>query len=630
MSQDIGRELARLRRLPYGTARTSATEALARQIDAEGPKNKLPEALLDLVEVYCFSDDSSRAFSAFAWVLRVWDASPELFDEADRRNLFWEYKWVANTLAAFPQITKQQAETFLAEMAQRYQLEGLAMTAVEALRFQWTWHSGVGDPEEPLAAWQRLSRDEMSDCAGCDIGMRVDYLTEVGRYAEALELAAKQKFSCNVEPRRTLHAEALAALLTGDADRAARAHRRGNAIEHDDDSHRGAQEGQAFELLARGGQLAAALRRLRYDDAAMLEKAPSPLQRLRFLLGVLAGLSANLDQPDTETGFAEPEWATVAALHAWVQQAATELAQVFDERGETSYYADLLSQALRVERAEVTLDLTVPSLPAAAPRLVAATEKVAAAATDGASLLAAADALLQAKQYNAAASSYRVAAEAFEAEGRLSAAGLAHADAGQCSLLASDEEAAHSCFKLAWPLLRAGETSPEVVAPVIAAWAPVAVRFDDLTVMDAAEQAVSAADDIDTKELSAEVAEERRRARIAARASLRDTLARCRAELLPGEKDAAATGKLAIVAAEEYAGIGMIADAAHAFWVAGKVMLRSTDPQEGLWALESAYEGFTVAKQAKWRAEAAGDFIDALRAAGHHGQADEVAAQLAE
>ena len=55
MTQRVTAELRGLRDLPYGTARTAATETIARRVEAEGPPEALAEALLDLVEAYTFS-----------------------------------------------------------------------------------------------------------------------------------------------------------------------------------------------------------------------------------------------------------------------------------------------------------------------------------------------------------------------------------------------------------------------------------------------------------------------------------------------------------------------------------------------------------------------------------------------
>lgn len=135
MNRTVARELADIRRMPYGTARTAAAEAVARRIEAEGPREHLAEALLDQIEAYNFNGDGAKSFVVFARLLRLWDESPELFDEDDRRNLFWEFKWVAADLSDYPQISLEQARAFLADMLRRFELAGNGTAAVRMSEF---------------------------------------------------------------------------------------------------------------------------------------------------------------------------------------------------------------------------------------------------------------------------------------------------------------------------------------------------------------------------------------------------------------------------------------------------------------------------------------------------------------
>ena len=79
---------------------------------------------------------------------------------------------------------------------------------------------------------------------------------------------------------------------------------------------------------------------------------------------------------------------------------------------------------------------------------------------------------------------------------------------------------------------------------------------------------------------------------------------------------------------KEYAQLGLIADAAHAFWLAGKVQRELGRTGDAIWSLESAFEGFTVARAKQQRADAASELIELLRQAGQIERADEIAAGL--
>ncbi|UOR03103.1 hypothetical protein MUN77_07355 [Leucobacter allii] len=659
MIEEVSQELWRIRAMPYGTARTSAAEAAARRIEAEGPQEKLAEALLDLVEAYTFTGRGDQAFVAFARTLRHWDAHPELFDPGDERNLFWEFKWIAADLPDFPRITRPQAEAMLDDMERRFALRGSGTSAVAMSRFGWAWHSGDPDAERARIAWITMPRDAFDDCRACGIGQQVDFFTEQGRWEEAVALGLTQDASCNIEPAKTRHALALSALMAGDLPLAARSHRLALASLDGSDRDIAQSHGQGFEFLARGGHLERALRSLRSEHAELLERAPSPLSRLRFLLGVLAGLAANRDRGETPTGLGAGR-ATVSELRGWVEGVVDELVAAFDARGGTDYYARLAARARAAERAGV-LDLGA-SGDAAGPRApgagaspgpggspdpgasagagaappaadVPAPGRATVSEADPESALAHAEALAAQREYAAAVAPYLTAAAGFEAAGWLERAGLAAAEAAQCAALCGDDPEAHAAFRSATGLLRAAGGDAEARVAVLAAWAPVAVRMaDPVPQIVAARTELAAHGAFDAEGLSDELAQRRRTAWRRRRAVLRDALARVVASadpaVLPSGIGPEAAVEEAHAAGEEFAALGLIADAAHAFWAAGRVQRERGDLPGAVWSLESAYEGFGAAGQSEPRLRAAGELIEVLRASGQSDRAEALTAEL--
>ncbi|RMI08904.1 hypothetical protein EBM89_12505, partial [Cellulomonas triticagri] len=92
--------------------------------------------------------------------------------------------------------------------------------------------------------------------------------------------------------------------------------------------------------------------------------------------------------------------------------------------------------------------------------------------------------------------------------------------------------------------------------------------------------------------------------------------------------DAAAAAALAQRAAESYAGLGALPDAAHAFWLAGRLHDGLGNVEDAVWHLESAVEGFTAARQRGPRGEAANVLVDVLRRSGQEARADDLARTL--
>lgn len=670
MSHAVEQELRRIRSMPYGTARIAAAEQAARRLDAEGPREHLAEALLDLVEAYTFAGEGAKSFVVFARALRLWDESPELFDAGDERNLFWEFKWIASDLPEYPQISPAQAEAFLADMERRFEVAGHGTSTVRMSRFRWAWHTGATDAEAARLIWITGLRDEFEDCRACTIGQQVEFFTETGRWDEAVALGLTQDSSCNLEPTRTHHSVALAALLSGDPERAVASYRLARATLDGGEGDFSTEQGQAFELLARGGHLDRALRHLRADCPELLTDGASPLLRLRFLISVLAGLSANLDAASRETGLRRqhPGLETVGGLHAWVRGEAERLASEFDARNGNAYYADAVVSALSATPCERVLDFggasgsgaagpgdsgtagaapraesapgdTVPGTvagdPVGADGEGTAPPAFVSADAPGADRFERAETLARLRAYSEAAREYAAASTAYAAEGWIARAGLASAEAAQCASLDHDDAAAHRWFARAVQLLRSGDGEAETVVAVLTAWAPVASRMDDPAPHATAVDAVLA-EHGDPEEAQTDLAEalaERLAAeRSRRRATLRDTLARAIAsaapERLPGGLDTGRAISEALLAGAEYAQLGLIADAAHAFWLAGRLQRIEGDASGAQWALESAFEGFTVAGRRDDRARAAGELIELLRATDQGALADRITSQL--
>lgn len=637
MNTDAADQLRDISRMPYGVARIAAAEAVARRVEAEGPREILAWSLIDLVEAYTYAGEGSKAFVVFARLLRLWDESPELFDERDEYNLFWEFKWIATDLPHYPQITAAQAAALLDDMQRRYELAGHGLSSVRMSRFRWAWHTGQSNAESERLAWITMPHDTLDDCRACVIGQQVLFFTETGRHEEAVALGLTQDDSCNLEPTITHHAVALSALLTGDPELAVVQYRRALGSLDADNGEIAPSRGQAFEMLARGGHLDRALRVLRNDDAALLDRASSPLNRLGFLLGVLAGLSANLDRGDTLTGVREPERGTVSALHTWVRAQAEELAAQFDARNGTPYYSDLLARALSATRTERPLDFgsegssTVSAVPVDA-RSVPASE--AGGGSSAEERFSTAESYVMQRYYNSARMEYLAAATEFDTRGLLERAGLSFAEAAQCAAEVDEDEVAHELFGAAVPRLVAGGASEAIIAAVLTAWAPHAARMDEVRELlsSLVELLARVEQPLDTSALTEDLAERRLTKQGCVIAMTRDTLARTLAGAPDGQIPAGLEGTNpaaeAMRAGEEFARLGLVGDAAHAFWLAGTVHRTTGDTEAALWALESAFEGFSLSGRTDNRAESAGELIELLRAGGLSERADEVTAQL--
>lgn len=638
--------ISRIRDMPYGIARSTASAAELDRITAEGPPEARAYALFTTVEGYAWGGEVDKAFLPFTQMLRWWDAHPEYFDEQDQHSLFWSFKWMVAHLMEFPAITAAQIDTTLTDMQRRYALAGNGMNAVALSRFGWAQMRGAADTEDLFVEWSSTPRDDFSQCEACDPGDRAAHLYRTGRYEECIRLVEQvlpQSPECATEPGDMLSYLALAYLHSGDAAGAARAYRaaRQNLPQ---DIPAGSIRARHLEFLARSGNTARALARLS-DDQRLLTESNTPYERWMYLRSV--GVSTGLLQAEhAETAIAFPgvPAATLAELDRWVRSEALALAAQFDARNGSLAVTDA-TWAVWNDTTALPVDLSVfgehlaPAAaaergPAAPSEGDSAAQPAAAQAedapTDAAGVLAAEDpaGMLLAWAESQAASdpvgaarAYVAVADAYREAGRLEAAGFAHAEAAMLASAEGDEEGARALFTSAVSLLRGAATEARFLAPVVQAWASHAERAQ-LAEIDVLARALVS--DLLTAELpgglAEDLAEREKSARAGQARQLQDTRVRIAATL--GDPEAATRAESL---AEEFGRAGEFSDAAHAFWLVGT--LRG-DTEDAVYALESAMEGFEMVHMSGPRREVGEELVTLLKRLGRADEAEKLAVKL--
>lgn len=520
---ELARELSRIRQLPHGPARTAAAEAVTRKIESAGVAELLPWALLDLVEAYTFSELGHKSFVIFARILQLWDTRPELFDESDTFNLFWEFKWVVSDLCDYPQISKNQAEELLADMRRRYEVQGLGMRSVEQAYYK--WYSATGDPreKEQLQKWLSLPHEPQEDCEACMVGFFVNEAAKEKDWEKALREGQKQQAKCNREPYHTWVVMALAAMELGDVPFAAQKLREAFALEGNENELDFVSRGTIFEILARGGMLETALSRLRTADKQLLNYAGyGKLGPVTFFSRLAKGLNAALQADPSlgqlPTGFKDHPSKTAAELFEWAFDRALRDARELDARNGNSTWENLVHDSLLRGMFPQQLDLDAVASPlsqlqGAVPSSTATDNTQARSRTAeldtagnvssaaGASGVAENVAVHQqnmspselfARAENSAASGdfagaaelYREAAAAAEDAGELLLAGHSFAEAAHCYQLQNIRGEAFSLFQSAADRLRLAGADLELRAQVLQAWAPLVETRQQCTKVD--------------------------------------------------------------------------------------------------------------------------------------------------
>ncbi len=363
--------------LPFGANRTALVEQVIAEADARGYPGLAFQARLSGTNCYVYGGEPAKSIDTFFWCLAEYDRDPAA--HLDRRlALMWQFKSTVAAMLADPAMPLARVGEVLDDMARRWAADGHSPHAVYSLRHLVARH--VGD--EPAAwhwyeRWLATERDELSDCAACDPGRRVRWLSRQRRYGEAVRVAEPVldgRATCSEQPQGILTDLLEPYLCSGEPAGARDAHRR--AYRRLRASLASMYEvGDHVWFCAVTGNTARGLEIVE-RHLPWLDTPPSPLAEMHFAAaaGLLLRRAAatraghrRLHRPGHGARTAAP--VTVAALAAELADRAVALGARFDARNDTVYQSGLVRATLDAEPivAELPLVPPVPRRPIAAP-----------------------------------------------------------------------------------------------------------------------------------------------------------------------------------------------------------------------------------------------------------------------
>ena len=369
-AQDFYAALRELREEPYGTSRSARTEELAERAEELALDEAYATALISLIDAYEYGAEPRKLPLAFARTLKLYDAKPSVFDEAEIHRLFWCFKWVTASLLAVPEVPLETVRAWIEQMRERFSAAGHGQHAVHAGWFALASHTGE-DVDFFYENWATRRRDEFSDCEACEARARGRYWAEKGEFTRALEEwqpVLDGAETCSVEPTATIGYALLPLVRAGRLEDAVSHHRSGYRLTRGKVGMAG-NVGLHLEFAALTGNAPRGLELLA-ENRGRFDLVSHPAARLGFLTGVrvlLARLVAEGADGVAVPGPAGSEH-TAASLLAEVAAATDRLAASFDARNGTSRVSDTLrARCAQEPLSETPLSLGVRSaLPTAA------------------------------------------------------------------------------------------------------------------------------------------------------------------------------------------------------------------------------------------------------------------------
>jgi hypothetical protein len=371
--------------MPYGPGQIALVEQVVTHADALQLPRLSFAARMQATEAYVYGGQRSRSFATFAWCLAEFDRDPLAY-QSSQRNLLWHFKYMIGALNRFPEVPLDRTYAVLDDMERRWRETGHSLHAVHAYRHHVASHIGdIEAAERHYAAWCAAPRDDLSDCVGCDPSSKADWLTQRGRFEEAVALAEpvlNGRLTCREQPQGILTTLMVPYLRTGRHDQARDAHRRAYRL-HRPNLADLEEIASHVRLCACTGNEARAVEIVE-RHLGWLDRASSPWAGMFFAAASSLALRRAQDLlPDELTvfrpGHGERQAERVAAggLAAELRAHATQVAEQFDRRNGTDRVG---TQVRSMLDAEPLLDYLPMSPTAARPSRMSTVANGAASA----------------------------------------------------------------------------------------------------------------------------------------------------------------------------------------------------------------------------------------------------------
>lgn len=159
---------------------------------------------LELIDIE--SDMARRAESlpAFTWILDTYDNNSDLFRE---RDFLWKYKWMISYVRRTVSVSVEQNESIMEDFKTRLQRNGYSLRPY----YQAKAHmANFVDNQEEVRKYLNLAdkelRDNMSNCAACELDDKVELELRLGNFDTAMTMGSdlfSKKLTCAHMPFAT-------------------------------------------------------------------------------------------------------------------------------------------------------------------------------------------------------------------------------------------------------------------------------------------------------------------------------------------------------------------------------------------------------------------------------------------
>lgn len=361
--EDVAGLLEVLEGLPH-TEWLAPAEAAHRAATELGDEELLWWADHQLWTAWSYSGgERTRGLPYFVRMVAQLEAQPDWWDDDYTRFTLWAYKGAVMAALSTPEISLDQIEGFIGSMRTNYARFGRSDRSVLMTEYRVRRHThGYPAADELFGQWTQMSRDDLSDCEGCEPTSLALHAAELGRWEEAARISThvleEASLHCSEQPQHICAVAVEPLLRTGEIEGARWAHLTGCRLSGHN-PHDALEMARHVATAARSGE---PLRALELMEARRRLGFGDPMAELTWLafgagaLGVLAG-----DHPDLEVRVRDDLVETAATACDRMQAEALALAARFDARNGTDTVSTWVRAAFAPEPLP-GLDLPVSGL----------------------------------------------------------------------------------------------------------------------------------------------------------------------------------------------------------------------------------------------------------------------------
>lgn len=189
--------------LKHGEERYKYLKKLIAEEDAAHNYSEAFELRYKYISESVMHDDLFKGIIMFPEFMAYYDAHS---DVCDRHSLMWAFKWILEDVVDFYQVSSEKIEEYFEEFRKRCEEYGISLRTYYMKKMNFYSYMDIEKTKQCQKHFRRLERDELSDCAACELNNDICMELRYGSEKKAMEMLAdmlRRGVSCAEVPEVT-------------------------------------------------------------------------------------------------------------------------------------------------------------------------------------------------------------------------------------------------------------------------------------------------------------------------------------------------------------------------------------------------------------------------------------------